>query len=134
VVLLPRDCTKCKTAKPAAGFSWGGYARWPRLDSWCNRCKGKHSAKYWLKQRYGVSNEDHARMAIEQGGGCAICGKPAKRKRLHTDHDHATGFIRGLLCFSCNVAVGYMKDSPERLRKAADYLDRAAERQSRGVS
>ena len=31
--------------------------------------------------------------------------------------------IRGLLCKSCNHALGYMKDNPDVLRAAADYVE-----------
>ena len=44
-------------------------------------------------------------MLAEQGGGCAICGAPPKTRRLHVDHDHKTGEIRGLLCYRCNKAL-----------------------------
>jgi len=41
-------------------------------------------------------------MLKAQGGGCAMCGKPPKNRRLHIDHDHKTKIIRGLLCYYCN--------------------------------
>lgn len=53
----------------------------------------------------GVSDEDYARMLAAQGGGCAICGAPPKTRRLHVDHDHRTGAVRGLLCYRCNRAL-----------------------------
>jgi len=40
-----------------------------------------------------------------QGGGCAICGRPPKKRRLDMDHDHRTMEIRGLLCVRCNRAL-----------------------------
>jgi hypothetical protein len=39
-----------------------------------------------------------------QGDRCAICGA---RSGLVIDHDHATGYVRGLLCPSCNVREGF---------------------------
>lgn len=57
-----------------------------------------------------------------QRGKCAICGAPKKRE-LVIDHDHATGFTRGLLCQPCNNGLGHFKDSPESLRAAALYLE-----------
>lgn len=42
---------------------------------------------------------------------------------LVLDHDHATGAFRGWLCSNCNAGLGFYKDSPERLRAAADYLE-----------
>jgi Recombination endonuclease VII len=59
----------------------------------------------------GVSTEDYERMLAEQGGGCAICGAPPKTRRLHVDHNHKTGKVRGLLCFRCNRALPHYLDS-----------------------
>jgi hypothetical protein len=79
--------------------------------------------KTHLKKKYGMTLEDYERMLEAQGGGCAICGRPPREDiSLHVDHDHETGLIRGLLCFPCNNAIGLMKDDPERLHRAADYV------------
>jgi hypothetical protein len=48
----------------------------------------------------------------------------AHRHRLHVDHDHVTGKVRGLLCNTCNVALGALQDSEELLIKAAGYIAR----------
>lgn len=55
---------------------------------------------------------------------CQICGAGPKARRLHRDHDHATGRPRGLLCFQCNTRLPRGID-PAWLRAAADYLDAA---------
>jgi hypothetical protein len=79
--------------------------------------------KTHLKQKYGLTVEDYERMLEAQGGGCAICGRPPRDDiSLHVDHDHETGLIRGLLCFPGNNAIGLMKDDPERLVRAAEYI------------
>lgn len=38
-----------------------------------------------------------------QQGGCGICGSSGD---LVVDHDHGSGFVRGLLCRGCNNAEG----------------------------
>ena len=49
-------------------------------------------------------------MLATQGGVCAICRtNPHKTKALHVDHHHKTGRIRGILCWNCNVFVGYLE-------------------------
>ena len=63
------------------------------------------------------------RLFDAQEGTCAICGAAPDKRRLAIDHNHQTGATRGLLCYSCNIMLGYATDDPERLRRAADYLD-----------
>jgi len=60
----------------------------------------------------------------DEGEECWICGKVRVNRRLHIDHDHKTGKIRGLLCMACNRGLAWFKDKPENLRNAAKYLRR----------
>jgi hypothetical protein len=46
-------------------------------------------------------------MALQQGNACALCGQG---KPEHVDHDHVSGRVRGILCFGCNRALGYVAD------------------------
>jgi len=64
-------------------------------------------------------------MFQEQNGVCAICGckGDGRWKTLCVDHNHDTGNVRGLLCRSCNTALGQMKDDPSLLRNAVLYLE-----------
>jgi len=51
-------------------------------------------------------NRKHYEALLElQGGGCAICGRKPKNRRLDMDHDHHTMEVRGLLCVRCNRAL-----------------------------
>ena len=58
-----------------------------------------------------------------QGGVCAICGSAPLERKLAIDHDHQTDKIRGLLCFRCNVAVGFFRDNAELMFCAAEYVN-----------
>lgn len=53
------------------------------------------------------------------GKVCTICRGD---NRLTVDHDHETGKIRGVLCNTCNRALGMFRDSPELLVRAILYL------------
>lgn len=80
--------------------------------------------KSHLKRKFGITLEDYERMLGDQGGGCAICGRPPRDGvALHVGHDHETGRVRGLLCFRCNNALGDLEDDPVLLRQAARYLE-----------
>lgn len=82
----------------------------------------KERDKY-LRKTYGISLEDYQSILSVQGGVCAICKKtPSDNISLHVDHDHKTGFIRGLLCYQCNDGLGNFKDNKELLEKAIRYL------------
>lgn len=73
---------------------------------------------------YGVTVEEYNKLVIKQKGLCKICGSFPKRK-LSLDHDHKTGKIRGLLCNSCNMALGLFKDNTIFLLRASKYLNYA---------
>jgi hypothetical protein len=68
-------------------------------------------------------------MLVAQKRRCAICrsrlaGGMSSGARLHVDHNHRTGRIRGLLCSHCNVGLGHFRESTRSLRAAVTYLRR----------
>lgn len=82
-----------------------------------------------LRSAYGLSVEDYEALLAEQGGRCAICGRPprgvhrgGRPQVLAVDHDHVTGRVRGLLCSPCNSALGRLGDTPEALERVLGYL------------
>jgi hypothetical protein len=80
-----------------------------------------------LRRDFGITTEQYDRMLAEQLGGCAICGAISSSggKRLHVDHCHRTGKVRGVLCASCNHGIGHLRDSVEVMSWAIDYLRRS---------
>lgn len=81
-----------------------------------------------LRQDHGITLVEYEELVAAQSGLCAICGLPPSGEthadeRLHLDHDHATGRIRGLLCRYCNTGLGLLDDDLARLAAAARYLD-----------
>ncbi len=82
----------------------------------------EHIKRYILRE-YGLTPEQHATMLRQQGYVCAICKRVNENgKALAVDHDHKTGEVRGLLCFRCNMGLGYFQDSPGLLTHAGQYL------------
>ena len=90
------------------------------------RSRTGHDRKQSLKSLYGLSLDEYQALLDAQGGVCAVCKNPprGKRKFLAVDHDHDTGKIRGLLCITCNVGLGALRDSADLLRAALSYLER----------
>jgi len=85
--------------------------------------KGRDRAGH-LRRKYGISPAEYDDMLAAQSGACLLCSSlPRPPHSLHVDHDHATGRIRGLLCFNCNYALGHFADDPDRLRAAARYVE-----------
>jgi hypothetical protein len=121
-------CQRCGEPIPESRF---------RNSKYCSeRCKRNEMSARWRvraphynrQYNYGISPEQYEAMMAAQDGRCAICGTSewmGKDSRPHTDHDHATGVFRGILCGNCNLGVGMFGDDPARLRAAADYLEKA---------
>ena len=71
---------------------------------------------------YGLTLEEHEQLMSDQGGKCWICQGDNGLKALCIDHDHKTNNVRGLLCNLCNRAIGLLRDDPELIDKAAEYI------------
>lgn len=79
--------------------------------------------KSYLKFKYGLTVEDYNDLLETQNYKCAICeSDPIIYSNLSIDHCHETGKIRGLLCQNCNSAIGFLKEDPEVVLKAYQYL------------
>ena len=72
-----------------------------------------------LRRRYGLTIEQYKAILAAQNGMCALC---KEREAVDVDHDHKTGKVRSLLCRTCNLALGFFRDCPDRLRAAIAYL------------
>ena len=130
-----KECGKCKQILPLDSFG-KDKPRPDGLTPYCKPCKrsmqrGYYKANrdryrdYGYKQMYGLTREQYDEMLKKQDGSCAICGTrdPGGYGRFHVDHNHTTSEVRGLLCHGCNTGIGSLKDNPETLRQAANYLE-----------
>lgn len=70
-----------------------------------------------VRNAYGISVDEYNELLAQK---CAICGGTA----TVLDHDHETNKIRGALCDYCNKMLGFARDDPAYLVRAAEYLQR----------
>ncbi len=75
---------------------------------------------------YGVSVNDLRSFLLKfRSGGCSSCHQSFTESgydKEAIDHDHETGEIRGLLHSGCNIALGFLKESPERCDALTRYI------------
>lgn len=82
--------------------------------------------KYHLWEQYGLTIEQYEALVIAQDNRCKACGEPEghpRKRRLHVDHDHQTGEVRGLLCHHCNCALGHLHDDQSKVRGLLAYIE-----------
>ncbi len=114
-----KRCPQCEEVKP--------HSEWERnkssSDGWasyCRACRAERNRVSYFKRRYGLTPAELDALVAEQQGVCCIClAAPA----AHVDHCHEKGRVRGVLCFSCNAALGQFKDRPDVIRRAATYVE-----------
>jgi len=130
-------CTTCKVEKNINEFylRGGNYSPNSRKSK-CKECDKKRVAEtYWkdpsvyqnnhLKRNYGITLNEYNQMLVEQEHRCRTCGTTepgGKYGKFMVDHSHNTGEVRGLLCKSCNIALGEVGDNINTLQKMIEYL------------
>lgn len=131
-----RVCTGCGLRQPMAEFYWANGRKCRRRR--CKSCVAEDRRTRYLdpeyrasaseagrynaiRRKYGLTREDMDRLEAESGGMCAIC-KRGFGGQFHVDHCHKSGKVRGLLCFTCNTALGKFMDDIDVLESAIAYL------------
>lgn len=146
-----KTCRRCETTKLVGEFHKDSRSR-DGLYSYCKQCNSE-KATAWKKanpdreraysrkraasglnraairfRKYGIGPAEYAALYDSQGGACAICKRTASGRKdsteLCVDHCHTSTAIRGLLCHSCNRALGLFKESEDSLKAAIAYLRR----------
>lgn len=79
------------------------------------------ASRLWV---VGINQETFEKQFISQEGKCQICGVPISLtgRETHADHDHDTGKFRAILCFKCNLGLGYFREDINILASAISYL------------
>lgn len=135
---MDRRCTVCKLIKPASEF-YNSHTSGKRYGKHqCKVCERSRSQTRYRKnakrmketrygktiQRlYGITQSEYDDRWIAQNGLCPVCHQKPNDK-LHIDHCHKTGKVRGLLCRKCNLGLGYFEDDILRLENAIKYLQK----------
>lgn len=126
----PCSVEGCDELSSAKGYCPKHYERWRRTGDpstarpWMQRLdrlprghdlsdealRLRHRSRI-LIAKYGLTHEAFVALSEAQDGKCVLCDcVPANKTRgdrwLHVDHCHATGRVRGLLCFDCNKSLG----------------------------
>lgn len=119
IMPVEKQCKGCGETKLLCEFHVAIRNLDGRLNK-CKICRAKYNRQQRKKRIYGLTLECEVEIFESQGGVCAICGYPLP---LCVDHNHVTGFVRGLLCNNCNAGLGFLGDNSDNLRKAAYYLE-----------
>lgn len=138
-----KTCNKCNVEQPLDEFGeYKGRLGTLRRNS-CHSCRKraekiryatdpnvkdrmkKRARDYRLKTQYGIDEKEFQRMVESQNFKCAICRcVPDSKRKFNVDHCHTTGKVRGLLCWNCNIALGYLKENVDSFKNAIDYLQK----------
>jgi len=155
---VERVCSKCGTSKllddkhfqPNARYA-GGFVKWCKEchkgfnRNW-SREQAVENPDFWKNralQKHHTTIEWYESKVKEQDGHCAMCqavtSKNGERLGIDHNHSHCSGkygcskCIRGLLCSTCNAALGYLEGmlkeavfipKPDTwLERALKYLD-----------
>lgn len=113
-------CPSCQQAHPYEEFKNSPKAK-ARHEGRCYACQlAKNLGN-------GITGQAVRAKRDANDGTCDICGG---RAVLVIDHDHSVygdASLRGIICrTSCNLSLGYMKDSPELLSRLMAYLHKHA--------
>jgi len=139
-----RTCNICNKSKPLTEFyqtvrngkPYGYHGK-------CKSCYVKKQQENYtpekgrdknLRHSYGITIQEYNEMLDYQNGKCATCGttEPGGRKSgrgggtnvFVVDHCHTTGKVRGLLCHSCNRAMGLLGDNVHIIEEMIKYLQK----------
>jgi hypothetical protein len=137
-IVSEKRCYRCGVTKPSSAFTKNRTTLdW--LEAYCRECKYAqnktresqlgYQRRRHLWRSYQLTEAQLRERLASQDGKCAICRLTLRfdvakglRDKVHIDHCHRTGRIRGLLCRDCNWALGTI-ERDGFLKKAVDYLN-----------
>lgn len=121
-----RKCNICDSIKPETKFRVSD--RYGGRRTQCVECETDYKVFY----SFGIRLADKRVMYEKQDGNCWLCKEGLKFEAAHIDHDHSClecggsgcpHCIRGLVHHTCNTVIGFVNESPERLRAIANSFE-----------
>lgn len=126
---------ECNNKYMAKGYCNKHYqifaTREPCILKGCNKKVNNKSnglcATHNIRVKAGADIDSMIKIYYNFLGKCEICEtKNPGSSTFHTDHDHKSGIVRGLLCANCNKGLGHFKDDITILNNAIEYLNRSS--------
>ncbi|API52868.1 hypothetical protein BMW22_15695 [Rhizobium leguminosarum] len=111
---LSSYCKVCCKAKAKAAYAANPERSYLAHREWVSKNPERIRA-HKAKSAYGISHAEFKALPKV----CVICGTEAG---LCVDHNHQSGRVRGMLCGPCNKGLGFFRDNPTLLYRAADYI------------
>lgn len=131
-------CLKCARITAKTSYTKNKRKRLDECIRWAknnpDRIRGVTLKKYWPDLCIDDRLKKYDELLMSQNKVCKMCNEPETVKyfrsgkviSLAVDHCHKTGRVRGLLCYTCNYAVGLVYDDPSLAEKLVKYLKEAS--------
>ena len=118
-----QECRFCHETKPLDAFP--NNKRYPNnKDNRCRECMKDYTKENKIRRQRAIDDG-----ILYEGAECPICLTTTtmdyKKSMKHfavVDHCHETGETRGVLCSTCNGAIGKIGDSLQAAERAVEYL------------
>lgn len=108
-------CERCRQYKHKYSF-----AKF-KGEEFYKDCWEKNRKNTYYKYKYNITIEEYERKFKEQRGICSICHNIFD-SNLVVDHNHFNNKVRGLLCNTCNLALGLIKEDLKTLQRMQEYI------------
>lgn len=107
-------CISCQVERDVSEFHTHKYSK-NGIATVCKICE--------IINIYGISYDEYISLKESQNHKCKICNKQEPEIKLHLDHCHSSGTVRGFLCRNCNVAIGLLQEDIEICKSLVKYLE-----------
>ena len=119
-----KTCYLCGEEKPLEDFG-RHRIRFDGLNRVCKECWKSYTRLHYAARKH------YPALFEKQGGVCYVCHRPetardrnGKVQRLATDIDYENGWICGLACRTCNIAIEIFRTNPAMLLAFQYALER----------